>query len=126
MQERVESGQLKTFIEHQKIDRFIINTHGFHNAHLLRAALPRSLTIPIPLYQDRQAKHIELAGNLRATQDVKRNTAKVRAAQKKLAAKPVGDSAPSGSKKQKRPAMEEMDEEAELVDLPMHTADMDS
>ena len=125
MQERVESGLLKICIEHQTIDRFVINTHGFHNAHLLRATLPCSLTVPIPLYPDRRAKHTEIAGNLRATQEIKRNTAKVRAAQKKLAAKPVNDSGLMGSKKWKRPMMEEMDNEVVLVDLPMHSG-MDS
>jgi len=123
MQERVESGLLKTYIEHQTIDHFVINTHGFHNAHLLRATLPHSLTVPIPLHPDQQAKHIEIAGSLHATQEVKRNTAKVRAAQKKLTAKPVPVdlSSPTGSKKRKRPIMEEMDEEVVLIDLPMHS-----
>jgi hypothetical protein len=123
MQERVESGLLKTYIEHQTIDHFVINTHGFHNAHLLRATLPCSLTVPIPLHPDQQAKHIEIAGSLCATQEVKQNPTKVCAAQKKLAAKPVPVdlSSPTGSKKRKRPIMEEMDEEVILIDLPMHS-----
>jgi len=79
LQERVES------IEHHAVDRFVINTHAFHNAHLLRAMLPRSLVAPIPLYQDRQAKHTENAGKLRISQESKRATAKVRAADKKRA-----------------------------------------
>src|SRR5260221_7220027 len=86
MQERVESGLVKTYIEHQSLERFIINTHAFHNAHLLRATLPRSLVAPIPLYQDRQAKHNEIAGKLRISQESKQATAKVRAADKKHAA----------------------------------------
>ena len=83
MQERVESGLLKTYIEHQPLERFVINTHAFHNAHLLRATLPRSLVAPILLHQDRQAKHIKIAANLRATQEAKRTATKVRAALKK-------------------------------------------
>ncbi len=86
LQERVESGLTETVIEHHAVDRFIINTHAFHNAHLLRATLPRSLVAPIPLYQDRQAKHNEIAGKLRISQESKRATAKVRAADKKRAA----------------------------------------
>jgi len=86
LQERVESGLTETVIEHHAVDRFVINTHAFHNAHLLRATLPRSLVAPIPLYQDRKAKHTEIAGKLRISQESKRETAKVRAADKKRAA----------------------------------------
>ena len=86
LQEQVESGLTETVIEHHAVDRFVINTHAFHNAHLLRATLPRSLVAPIPLYQDRQAKHTEIAGKLRISQESKRATAKVRGADKKRAA----------------------------------------
>ncbi|KAJ6596558.1 hypothetical protein B0H10DRAFT_1828107, partial [Mycena sp. CBHHK59/15] len=67
MQERVESDPTDSFIVHQPLERFIINTHAFHNAHLLRQALPRQLTVPIPLFVDRKAKHYELAVTLRQT-----------------------------------------------------------
>ncbi|KAJ7730034.1 hypothetical protein B0H14DRAFT_2999260 [Mycena olivaceomarginata] len=65
MQERVESGQIDHFIIHKPLDRFFINTHAFHNAHLLRTTLPRDLIAPIPLFADRQVKHHELATELR-------------------------------------------------------------
>ena len=69
MQERVESGLFKTVIEHKPIPRFVINTHAFHNSHLLRVALDRSLVAPILLYppEARKAKHAELAQTLRST-----------------------------------------------------------
>ncbi|KAJ7032262.1 hypothetical protein C8F04DRAFT_1211182 [Mycena alexandri] len=54
MQERVESDQIDHFIIHEPLDRFFINMHAFHNAHFLRATLPRSLVAPIPLFPDRQ------------------------------------------------------------------------
>ena len=78
VQERVESGKVKACIEHQPIERFIINTHAFHNAHLIRASLPRSLIAPIPLYQDRQSKHFTIAEGFRAAQEAKRTANKAR------------------------------------------------
>ncbi len=68
MQERVASDIMKSCVQHNPIERFVINTHAFHNAHRLRAALDRSLTVPIPLYpsETRMAKHFEMAKNLRA------------------------------------------------------------
>ena len=84
IQERVESGLFKTYIEHKPIERFVINTHAFHNAHRLRAALERSLVVPIPLYplEVRKAKHTEIAHSLRATQKAKLE-ARAHTAQKK-------------------------------------------
>ncbi|KAJ7648146.1 hypothetical protein B0H17DRAFT_1163798 [Mycena rosella] len=67
MQERVESDHIDNFIVHNLLDRYIINSHAFHNAHLLRATLPRDLITPIPLFEDRREKHNEMAAVLRAT-----------------------------------------------------------
>ena len=84
MQERIESGLSKSCVEHLPIDRFIINTHAFHNAHLLRAVIPRPLTIPIPIHQfeNRKLKHIEIAQSLQAMQEVKQAAAKAKGKQK--------------------------------------------
>ena len=60
MQEHVKSGLVKTYIEHQPIECFVINTHAFHNAHLPCTALPHSLVLSIPLHRDQQAKHMKL------------------------------------------------------------------
>ncbi|KAJ7855759.1 hypothetical protein B0H14DRAFT_2264274, partial [Mycena olivaceomarginata] len=67
-QERVESDQTESFIIHNSLNRFFINSHGFHNAHLLGATLPRDLLAPIPLFDNREEKHHELATALRETQ----------------------------------------------------------
>ena len=82
MQEQVASGFFKTYIEHKPIERFVINTHAFHNAHRLRTALERSLVVPILLYplEVRKAKHTEIAHGLQATQKAKHEA---RAARKK-------------------------------------------
>ncbi|KAJ7859863.1 hypothetical protein B0H14DRAFT_2350940 [Mycena olivaceomarginata] len=71
MQERVESDQIENFVVHKPLDRFFINSHAFHNAHLLRATLPRELLAPIPLFTDRQTKHYELAAQLREMQSTR-------------------------------------------------------
>lgn len=89
MQERVDSGLTDKFIVHKPVERFIINTHAFHNAHLLRQALPRRLTEPIPLFADRKAKHYELAASLREIKTTKRK----HAAEKRAAKKAQGTSA---------------------------------
>ena len=106
MQERVESGQVEVCIEHQPIERFIINMHAFHNAHLIRASLPRSLVVPIPLYPDRQRTHFECAERLRVAQQVKRTAAKAR---KNLAIPNPGAETDRGSNKRQRLETEDMD-----------------
>jgi hypothetical protein len=105
MQERVKSGLFQAYIEHQPVDRFVINTHAFHNAHLLRISLPRSLVAPILLYENREAKHIEIATDLRNMQEVKRTAAKVRAAQKKQEAMKTIDKTGPGPSKRTRAEM---------------------
>ncbi|KAJ7930155.1 hypothetical protein B0H13DRAFT_1540009, partial [Mycena leptocephala] len=65
MRERVESDQIENYLVHKALDRFFINSPAFHNAHLLRATLPRNLLAPIPLFPDRKQKHCELAAQLR-------------------------------------------------------------
>ena len=83
MQEHIKSGLFQAYIEHQPVDCFVINTHAFHNAHLLRATLPHSLVAPILLYENQEAKHVEITRDLQNMQEVKWTAAKVRASQKK-------------------------------------------
>ncbi|KAJ7932028.1 hypothetical protein B0H13DRAFT_1532464, partial [Mycena leptocephala] len=65
IQERVESDITENPIVHAPLDRFIINSHVFHNAHLLRATLPRDLWASTPLFEDRKVQHDDFAANLR-------------------------------------------------------------
>ncbi|KAJ6614901.1 hypothetical protein B0H10DRAFT_2191282 [Mycena sp. CBHHK59/15] len=69
MQERVKSNNTEKYIVHNPLDRFIINSHSFHNAHLLCATLPRDLLAPVPLFEDRKSKHDEMAAELRSKRD---------------------------------------------------------
>ena len=112
MQERTESGHWKAYIKHKPLNRFVINTHAFHNAHLLRSILPRSLVAPILIHQDREAKHHEISRSLRSTQEVKRSAQKARASQKKQEIEEGNRMHGSGSNKRSRVAFEtEQDEE---------------
>ncbi|KAJ7269179.1 hypothetical protein C8J57DRAFT_1609392 [Mycena rebaudengoi] len=88
MQERVASDKTENYIEHKPLDRFFINTHAFHNAHLLRATLPRDLVAPVLLFPDRQAKHHALATELRDTQTSRKAAAEMK---KRKRAEPDGD-----------------------------------
>ncbi len=114
IQERVESGLFKTYIEHKPIERFVINTHAFHNAHRLRAALERSLVVPILLYplEVRKAKHTEIAHRLRATQKSK---LEARAAQKKKGAITPADK--TGSVIPKKRTRSEMETETNDTEM---------
>ncbi|RXW21858.1 hypothetical protein EST38_g4007 [Candolleomyces aberdarensis] len=65
-QEQVDSGNIKKYVEHQPIDRYVINTHAFHNAHRLRSVpgLHEYLR-PKLLNPDRRQFHQEAASALR-------------------------------------------------------------
>jgi len=104
-QERQESGVMESFIEHNAVDCFVINTHTLHNAHLIRNTLPRELTRPLALFSDRRAKHHELAAKLRTTKDEQRLAAKKKQDEKKVADEfAAAESGVSGSKPRKRKA----------------------
>ena len=79
-QERQTTNRQISLVAHNDDDHFIINMHAFHNAGLIRKALPRSLVAPTPLYNDSRARHFELAVHLREAQTVKRATTKSKAA----------------------------------------------
>ncbi|KAJ6527729.1 hypothetical protein B0H19DRAFT_1083820 [Mycena capillaripes] len=71
-QERSESRLTQKLTAHTDDSRFLVNTHGLHNAHLVREALPRHLTAPKPCFVDRHAKHSEFAAFLREVGPEKR------------------------------------------------------
>ncbi|KAJ6524031.1 hypothetical protein B0H19DRAFT_934723 [Mycena capillaripes] len=100
VQERVESDRIENFIVHNALDRYIINSHAFHNAHLLRATLPRSIIAPIPYFPDREAHHTEMAVALRASREVKR--AKAAASKKRKAHDNDGEVGEEPQKKRKK------------------------
>jgi len=114
MQEGVKSGLFKTYIEHKPIEQFVINTHAFHNAHCLRAALERSLVVPIPLFplEVRKAKHIEIAHSLRAMLKAK---GEARTAQKKKEAIALAEK--TGLVIPKKRMRSEMEAEADDIEM---------
>ena len=100
VQERTNSDVTEEFIVHKPIPRYIINTHAFHNAHLLRKVLPQSLVAPVALFGDRNLQHRELATELRRSQGARREQLKTQREAKKAAAEANGGVA-LGSKKRK-------------------------
>jgi hypothetical protein len=76
---------MEAFIEHKPLDIFLINTHAFHNAHLIRAILPRALTAPIPYIVDRRTHHDQIAQKMRVTQESKRAATALKAAERRKA-----------------------------------------
>ena len=83
MQERMNSDRTESFIEHRPVGRYIINTHAIHNAHLVRAAIPRHLTRPVPLFLDRKQEHERIASNYRKKQGAKREANKLKSEARK-------------------------------------------
>ena len=68
VQEHQETEQIVKSICHEDDKLFVVNTHALHNATLLHKFLPRNLTTPKPLCNDREAKHHEIAAKLQVTQ----------------------------------------------------------
>ncbi|KAJ6619620.1 hypothetical protein B0H10DRAFT_1946670 [Mycena sp. CBHHK59/15] len=103
MQERVESGKTEKYIVHNPLDRFIINSYAFHNAHLLRATLPRDLLAPIPVFEDRRTKHDELAAELCSMKEIK--LAKRKRKNTEAASEDEGRAGPSKPRKRRKKAL---------------------
>jgi hypothetical protein len=93
VQERQETAQTTKMICHEDDKHFVVNTHALHNATLLQKFLPRNLTALKPLYDDRKARHHEIATTLWITQAEKcaRTAVKRKATQdgKKQKARPA-------------------------------------
>ncbi|KAJ6615312.1 hypothetical protein B0H10DRAFT_2164899 [Mycena sp. CBHHK59/15] len=83
MQERQETDRIVRTIEHKEGSCFVINTHSFHNALLLRKFLPVALTKPRPLFSDRPSRHRGLAVLLSAQQQEKRAATKAKTTRQK-------------------------------------------
>ncbi|KAJ7444523.1 hypothetical protein B0H11DRAFT_1746826 [Mycena galericulata] len=71
-QERIVTDRTELQIIHSGEQRYILNMHGLHNAHLIREVLPRLLTAPVPYLEDRVASHHRFAAQLRQTGPAKR------------------------------------------------------
>ncbi|KAJ3780374.1 hypothetical protein GGU10DRAFT_397813 [Lentinula aff. detonsa] len=72
IQERQITERTRILLNHADDDNFVINMYGLHNALILREALPRSLSKPIPLYENRRGRHDEIARVLTVKQAEKR------------------------------------------------------
>ncbi|KAF8874151.1 hypothetical protein CPB84DRAFT_1690343 [Gymnopilus junonius] len=72
LQERQATTRQESLIKHKNDGHYLINTYAIHNATLLRQAIPRHLTTPKKLYEDRKAHHAAIATTLRVNQAAKR------------------------------------------------------
>lgn len=81
IQERQATERTTPQLIHSDDDRFILNMHAMHNAHLIRRILPRELTAPVPVIPvtDRAEKHSAFAEQLRLTNGKKRSATKEKA-----------------------------------------------
>jgi hypothetical protein len=101
MQERVESDKSEHFIVHAPLDHFIVNMDSFHNPHLVRATISRDLWAPVPLFENRKAKHDEFSAQLRETRATKAAKRKETAARKR--AYPTAAASNNNDEPQQRP-----------------------
>ncbi|KAL0569113.1 hypothetical protein V5O48_012856 [Marasmius crinis-equi] len=74
VQERQELEVTRKIVVHRSISTswYLINTHAFHNAWLIRKLLPWELIRPRRLYQERAKRHEEMGARLAVTQAQKR------------------------------------------------------
>lgn len=89
------SNKTRLVLSHriQAADRYIINTHALHNAHLLRETLPRYLMKPTLRFPDRTDKHHEFAAMMRVIGPARRAAAqekgRITRERRKAAANPL-------------------------------------
>lgn len=121
VQERQPSGRSSQVIVHKDDGQYIINTHAFHNARLLRRHLPRELTAPEPLYADRKARHTEVASILRVNRSAKREQARTKRAEKRTQKQGGGDQSGDNPAGQVTEALADVEEdvESEAEDQPV-------
>ncbi|KAF8056083.1 hypothetical protein FPV67DRAFT_1732296 [Lyophyllum atratum] len=74
LQERQLTSRSNQLIAHGDDAHYVLNLYALHNAELLRRTLPRQLSVPRPIYDDRKAHHREIAAKLRVSQATKRST----------------------------------------------------
>ncbi|KAF8519286.1 hypothetical protein JB92DRAFT_2710886, partial [Gautieria morchelliformis] len=80
LQEREITNLTIPTLAHKDDKHYIINLAAFHNACLLRQALPQPLTQPYPIQKNRREFHDTLAAQLHMSQSSKRKKMQEKAA----------------------------------------------
>ncbi|KAJ6536221.1 hypothetical protein B0H19DRAFT_1213746 [Mycena capillaripes] len=106
-QERSLTGRTQAAVKHVETEIYFLNMHGLHNAELIRDTLPRSLTAPIPYFEDRTAKRREFAALLRVSGPAKRAATQKKAKE----TREKNQRAKDGGKKKVAPELEDEDNE---------------
>jgi hypothetical protein len=61
IQKQEETESTRASVEHKEVERYILNTHAFHNAHLLNEILSPSLYNITPIYKPAERATIHAA-----------------------------------------------------------------
>ncbi|KAF8514684.1 hypothetical protein JB92DRAFT_3115468 [Gautieria morchelliformis] len=78
-QEREATSCTSPALVHADDMQFVLNLNAIHNADLVRETLPRALTAPEPLHQDRRSYHDRMAAQVRVMRTHKRAQTKAKA-----------------------------------------------
>lgn len=103
--ERVQSTNEEQVLQHDSLNRYVLNLAAFHNAHLLRRCLPRETFAPKPIIptQQRRQTHDTIAAAMHAKMNEKRKVRKAkREAVAAANASSTNDPGPSSAKRQRQ------------------------
>ncbi|KAF8501217.1 hypothetical protein JB92DRAFT_2741767, partial [Gautieria morchelliformis] len=78
-QEREATSRTSPALVHADDMQFVLNLNAIHNADLVCETLPRALTAPEPLHQDRRSYHDRMAAQVRVMRTHKRAQTKAKA-----------------------------------------------
>ncbi|KAF8488776.1 hypothetical protein JB92DRAFT_3249859 [Gautieria morchelliformis] len=78
-QEREATSRTSPALVHADDMQFVLNLNAIHNADLVHETLPRTLTAPEPLHQDRRSYHDRMAAQVRVMRTHKRAQTKAKA-----------------------------------------------
>lgn len=121
LQERQLTSHTNQLMAHGDDAHYVLNLYALHNTEVLCRHLPRNLTVPRPLYNDRKAHHYTIAAKLRVSQASKCATtqAKRKATLAAKKAKQLAEPHDSDSEEESDDPEREHDDVAEPEERPL-------